>query len=227
MVKDPYLTLGISKTATQDQIKNAYRELAKKHHPDLNPGSKEAEQKFKDISSAYELIGDPEKRTKFDRGEIGEGSQGRQQRGPFYHQTQGDGRYTFSFGQGADDDLFEAIFGAARAGGRVRPEPATDTRFRREGLDLIYELAVPVTDAVFGAEARVPTPSGEVVMKIPPRSNSGTRLRLKGRGAVNPTTGRRGDEYVVLKVMLPDRIDSDFEAALKALQKRQRERGAA
>src|SRR3989338_3957050 len=99
-MKDPYQALGIAKTATQDEIKNAYRSIAKKNHPDLNPGNKEREAKFKDAAAAYERIGTPEARAKFDRGETDEafaGSQGR----PFYHETGGGGdRYSYSYGSG-------------------------------------------------------------------------------------------------------------------------------
>src|SRR6476620_10894398 len=103
-MKDPYQTLGITKSASQEEIKNAYRKLAKKYHPDLNPGNKEAERKFKEIGSAYELVGTPEARAKFDRGETEEkfwqGEQGRRPH-PFYYETQQGGpeggRYTHSF----------------------------------------------------------------------------------------------------------------------------------
>src|SRR4051794_30082972 len=99
-MNDPYQSLGISKQASQDEIKNAYRTLAKKYHPDLNPGNKEAEKKFKDIAQAYELLGTPEARAKFDRGETPEQMQDQQQQyqerarsgqyrsGPFYYNTQ-------------------------------------------------------------------------------------------------------------------------------------------
>src|SRR4051812_30099463 len=122
--RDPYQTLGISKTATQDEIKSAYRDLAKKHHPDLNPGSKDSERKFKEISRAYEWIGTPEGRSKFDRGEFEEAQPGtgssRQER-PFYYRTQQHGgstggRYTSSFGEEAErEDLFESLFGGGFA----------------------------------------------------------------------------------------------------------------
>src|SRR4051794_13777490 len=104
MAKDPYSTLGLKKSATQDEIKAAYRDLAKKLHPDLNPGNKEAERKFKDVNAAYELLGDPKRRLEYDRsGETPSGGAspggGSWQQRPFYSDTQGPqgGRYTETF----------------------------------------------------------------------------------------------------------------------------------
>ena len=132
-MKDPYQLLGLSKQATQDDIKNAYRALAKKYHPDLNPGNKEAEKKFKDIASAYELLSTPETRAKFDRGETPEQMQEQQQQqyqqqqerahsqgraGPFYYNTQQEGgRYSQSFGEDVGmEDIFENLFRQTRRG---------------------------------------------------------------------------------------------------------------
>ena len=101
MNRNPYKVLGVSKTASQEEIKDTYRKLAKKYHPDLNPGNKEAEKKFKELSEAYEFLDTPEKREKFDRGEFEESarpSSGGTHRGPFYYETQQDGgRYTSAF----------------------------------------------------------------------------------------------------------------------------------
>src|SRR5271157_3110473 len=96
MNRKPYEILGVTASSSQDEIKNAYRNLAKKYHPDLNPGNKDAEKKFKEIAGAYELIGTSENRVKFDRGDFDEEARGRTEtrskegRGPFYHQTQQD-----------------------------------------------------------------------------------------------------------------------------------------
>ncbi len=304
MALDPYKTLGVAKSATQDEIKSAYRELAKKFHPDLNPGNKEAERKFKDLSGAYELIGSPESRAKFDRGEseqVPPGWGGSRHQGPFYNQTQrpGEGgRYTHSFGEGMDEETLESIFGAfggfggAPGGGarrsrqrgpvpgedvslrmeidlrdavlgsekevtfpngkklsmripagiasgaklrfagqgsaspnqgppgdayvefQVRPDP----RFQNQGDDLILELPVSITEAVFGAEVKVPTLDGEVLLKIPRHSNTGKRLKLGGKGIYNRTAKKRGDLIVSLKIYLPDPNDPEFAAIEEALK---------
>src|SRR4051812_27600686 len=117
-LSDPYQVLGVSKSASQEEIKKAYRDLAKKFHPDLNPGSQEAERKFKGINDAYEKLGTPENRAKFDRGEFEQPQfdAGAGNRGPFYRRTQRPGpegseggRYTYSFGEGMDEDLFSSI----------------------------------------------------------------------------------------------------------------------
>jgi DnaJ-class molecular chaperone len=285
-IPDPYQALGVSKTASQDAIKNAYRNLAKKYHPDLNPGSKEAERKFKEVSAAYDQIGTPEARAKFDRGESSF-DQAPPRQGPFYRQAHD--RYTSSFGQEQDEDLFSSIFGNRRGGGAnmrfpgedalyrmevdlreatlggekeiylptgkklsVRIPPGVtdgtrlrfagqggpginggppgdayvelsvrpDERFRREGDDLVLELPISLSEAILGGEVRVPTLDREVMLKIPPHSNSGTRLRLQGKGTYNRVTKRRGDERVILKVMLPAESDAELEEALVKWQQR-------
>lgn len=299
MTMDPYQTLGVSRTASQDEIKNAYRGLAKKFHPDLNPGRKEAERKFKDVNAAYELIGKPDNRAKYDRGETEGGIQdgSTQRRGPFYYETQrpgattgaSSGRYTYSFGEDGDEDLFASIFGErgrARAqrqtrgedqlyqmeidlrdavtgaekeitlpgnkrlsvripagiteGTRLRfagqgdPAPAggeagdayveirirADERFKLERDQLVFESPVSVDIAVLGGELRVPTPEGVVMVRVPPRSNTGTRLRLPGKGLFNRATGRRGDELVVLKITIPESLYAPLEEALRAGQRK-------
>jgi DnaJ-class molecular chaperone len=298
MNQRPYEILGVSSTASQEEIKNAYRKLAKQFHPDLNPGNKAAEKRFKEISAAYELVGTPESRAKFDRGEYdeevrarpGEGRAGAE-RGPFYHQTQaGGGRYSFSFG-GIDEDILQSIFGRMGRGGegfaadqpgedelyrmeiefrdavlggekeitlpsgrriRVKIPAGVDTGarlrfagigspgrgkgppgdvyveldvrpshlFRRLGHDLELDLPISVSEALLGGEVRVPTVDGAILLKIPPAVSSGTRLRMAGKGVPQPG-GRRGDQYAVLKIMVPPEIDADFKQAVEAWSKRQ------
>lgn len=299
MNKKPYEILGVASSASQDEIKNAYRNLAKKLHPDLNPGNKEAEKKFKEINAAYELVGTPESRAKFDRGEFDEAQgpsdagRGRSRQGPFYHETQRDGgRYSQSFG-GMDDDLLRSIFGSmggrggegsgfsgdvpgqdtlyrmdvdfrdavlgaeheitlpsgkrlrvkiprgvdsgaklrfaglgAPGSGKAPPGDAyvelnvkPSALFRRDGRDLEVELPVSFAEAVLGAEVKVPTIDGSVLLKIKPGVSSGTRLRVAGKGV--PMGDKRGDQFVVIKIMVPAGVDADLKQAVESWSKRQ------
>ncbi len=214
-MKDPYGVLGVSKTAAQDEIRNAYRKLAKKYHPDLNPGNKAAEARFKEIQEAYDKIGEPEKRAKFDRGETEEQQQGpfRGRRGPYYYETQtGPGsRYAGSFSfedlfggggasEGFDEDLLRDLFGRARAGTR-RSSGA------RRGEDELYHMEVSFRDAVLGAERQITLPSGKrLEVKIPPGVDTGTRLRFAGQAMPPPGGGPAGDVYVELLVQPSSRF---------------------
>jgi DnaJ-class molecular chaperone len=281
MATDPYTTLGVKKDASQEDIQKAYRKLAKKLHPDLNPGNKKAEEQFKDVAAAYDLLGDADKRARFDRGEIDASGQERP-RQRYYRDFADDASQYSSDAGFADfgdaDDILSDIFGrqgrrgnfrmrgpdvhyqleldfldainggkkqitlpdgsmldvtiqpgtrkgtvlCLRGKGRpgagggppgdalveiaVRPHPV----FKRKGDDIHVELPLPLRDAVLGGKVTVPTPSGSVTMTVPKWSNSGTVLRLKGRG-VPRRDGKRGDEYVTLKVMLPEKPDPELE----------------
>lgn len=281
MASDPYTTLGVDRGATQDAIQKAYRKLAKKYHPDLNPGDRKAEERFKEISGAYDLLGDPEKRARYDRGEIDESGTERPRQRYYRDFADGGGPNPYTsdagFADFADtDDIISQIFGREGRGnirmrggdvhyrleldfleaingakktltlpdasvldvtippgthdgqilrlrgkGRtgsnggppgdalielsVRPHPL----FRREGDDIHIEHGIALRDAVLGGKVEVPTPSGSVTMTVPKWSNSGTRLRLKGRGV--PRRGGAGDEYVTLRIMLPERPDPELE----------------
>ena len=156
MITNPYEALGVSKQASQDDIKNAYRNLAKKYHPDLNPGNKGAEKKFKEINSANELLSNPEMKAKYDRGEIDESGQAssyesqnrNSQRGPYYHETQREGgRYSTSFGD-MNADFFESLFGGRQ-----------NQRAPKSGQDLIYKMEIEFTDAVLGKEKEIILPN--------------------------------------------------------------------
>lgn len=290
MASDPYETLGIKRDASHDAIRPAYRKLAKKLHPDLNPGDKQAEDRFKSITAAYDLLSDPEKRARFDRGEIdASGAERPQQRtyrdfqdadaGP--HAYGGTGAYA-DFG-----DIFGDLFSRRRAGGgdafrmrgsdaryhlavdfldavnggtrritlpdgatldvtippgtedgqilrlrgkggegvgggpagdaligiEVRPHPF----FTRNGHDIEVELPVSLAEAVLGGKLDVPTPTGPVRMSVPKGSNTGTRLRLKGKGVATPGGGH-GDEYVTLKIVLPEGGDEALEEFVRGWQ---------
>lgn len=277
-MRDPYEVLGVQRTATADEIKKAYRQLAKKLHPDLHPGNAKAATQFKDVSAAYDLLSDADKRARFDRGEI-DASGAEVRRRPFYRsyaESPGGAKYTG--GGGFDpDDLFSDLFsGGRRRGFKARgadvayemqvdfldaalgakrrlslPDgrtldvaippgsedgqqlrlkgqgtaglgggPAGDAYiqlhvashpyFKRDGHDVSVELPVTLVEAVRGAKVQVPTIDGPVTVTIPKSSNTGTILRLKGKGIAD-RQGTRGDQYVTLKVVLPEKPDEDLE----------------
>jgi DnaJ-class molecular chaperone len=281
LASDPYTVLGVKRDASQEDIQKAYRRLAKKLHPDLNPGNKKAEEQFKEVSAAYNLLGDATKRARFDRGEIDAGGQERPAQ-HFYRDFAEGGGHAYSSDAGfadfaGDEDIISEIFGRqarsnvrrrgsdvqyhlalgfldainggkqqltlpdrstldvnippgirngqvlrlrgkglpGRNGGpagdalieiEVRPHPV----FKRKGDDVHVEQPIPLADAVLGGKISVPTPAGPVTMTVPKWSNTGTVLRLKGKG-VPRSDGTRGDEYVALKVMLPDKPDPELE----------------
>lgn len=289
MRTDPYDILGVKRDATQKDIQSAFRKLAKKHHPDLNPGDQKAEALFKEISAANELLGDADKRRRFDRGEIdinGEERAPRYQRqhaGAGAGQSAGQADAAFfdhgfsdiggfedifaSFmsrrgdpqgprGRGADMhfsmeiDFLDAVNGktvpvAMPEGGsldvkippgtrdgqtlRLRGKgtpggasgPAGDALieirvrphrfFTRDGDDIRLDLPVSVREAVLGGKVRVPTPGGEVQLTLKPHSNTGSVLRLKGKGVRKPD-GNQGDLYVRLQIVLPEAPDADLTA---------------
>jgi DnaJ-class molecular chaperone len=286
---DPYEILGVSKTASDDEIKKAYRNLAKKYHPDLNPNNKEAEQKFKKISVAYGLIGTKEAREKFERGEIDEqAADARFRSGPFYHEFQDEGgRYT-NYYEGDNEDIFasffsgftgkggpidmpgqdhlykmeidlkDAVSGAEReillAGGKRlkvkipagieegaklrfkeqggpgigkgKPGDAYveisfrySKEFKKTGSDIGIEVPISLDEAVNGLKIKVPTIDGAVLLTIPPGANTGTKLRIKEKGLPRNQGKSRGDQIVVLKVVLPEKTDSEFNEFIKKWSK--------
>jgi DnaJ-class molecular chaperone len=276
-MRDPYQVLGVSKTASAEEIKKKYRQLAKKLHPDLNPGNAEAAAKFKDISAAYDLLSDAQKRARYDRGEIDASGAERPERQYYraYAESPEGAKYGNPF---EGDDLFSDLFGRARGGrefkirgtdvsyvlpvdfieaaagakkrvtmadGKVLdiniPAGTEDRQtlrlkgqgqpgfggaepgdayievhiqphafFTRKDNDVHLDLPVSLGEAVLGGKITVPTIDGDVSMTIPKNSNTGTTLRLKGRGIVDRKSKQRGDQYVKLKVVLPEGGDPDL-----------------
>lgn len=199
MAKDPYETLGVSRTATQDEIRTAFRNIAKKNHPDLNPGDNAAEERFKAANTANEILSDPERRAKFDRGEIDASGQERPERAFYrdYAQTDAGGRYNFQSGGFDPEDLGD-IFGdffasrGAAGGGGTRP---------RRGMDRQYRLDVPFLAAVNGSTERLTLPTGETVdVRIPPGIEDGQILRLRGKGEAGRNGGPDGDALIEVAV---------------------------
>jgi DnaJ-class molecular chaperone len=289
-VRNPYEVLGVAPTASASDIQKAYRKLAKKLHPDLNPGDKAAEEKFKEAAGAYDLLGDADKRKRFDNGEI-DATGAEQPQHRFYRDfaTADDGHpYTDSSGfadfMDADDalaellrrgeraranrrghdlhyrlpiDFADSISGASkrltlpdggtldvtippglvdgqvlRLRGKGAPGAGTggpgdalievevlpDPRFTREGDDISLEVPISLSEAVLGGRIRVPTPTGDVTMTVPKGSNTGTTLRLRGKGAPR-RGGGHGDELVKLKVVLPKTSDPELEAFISTWEK--------
>jgi DnaJ-class molecular chaperone len=295
MADDPYKVLGVAREASEDDIRKAYRKLAKAYHPDLHPGDSAAEERFKAVSAAYDLLGDADKRARFDRGEIDASGQERPEQQYYRHYADAGAGHPYHSTEGFADfadvgDVFADLFGHARQaggpggrGGTVRmrggdarygfevefldavngakqrislpdggaldltiPAGVRDGQvlrlkgkglpgigggppgdalvevhvrphklFRREGDDIHIELPITPAEAVRGAKIDVPTTSGSVTMTVPKGANSGTRLRLKGKGVGAGAAGKRGDQYVTLKIVLPDEPDDELAAFLE------------
>lgn len=196
MAEDPYKVLGVNKTASADEIRSAYRKLAKKHHPDLNPGNKAAEEAFKAVSGAYDLLSDAEKKGKYDRGEIDASGAEKPQAQSWRDYASGrpGERYAYSQAGGAGgnnadfEDIFTNIFNQRPRG------PA-------KGQDDRYNLDVEFLDAVSGSSQRLTLPNGQTLdVKIPPGSEDGDILRLRGKGEPGINNGPAGDALIELQV---------------------------
>jgi DnaJ-class molecular chaperone len=275
---DPYSILGVSKGADEKAIKSAYRKLAKELHPDKNKDNPKASERFSDVTRAYDLLSDAQKRGQYDRGEIDENGQPRGFAGGGYS-SGGPGGANFDFGSGGIDlgDIFDGLFGGgggARPGAGPRPQQApppkganiayehlvsfTDAatlapqrmtlrdgktvefklpkgvvagqqiripgrgqpgpggngdamvtlklgkhpHLTRDGDNIRIDLPISLKEAVGGGKVKVPTVDGAVMLTVPPRTNSGATLRIKGRGFTTKT-GERGDQLVTLMIHLP------------------------
>jgi DnaJ-class molecular chaperone len=204
-MRDPYEVLGVSKSASEAEIKKAFRSLAKKHHPDTHAGDATAQKKFQEISGAYEIVGDKEKRAKFDSGEIDASGNPRgfdphAQGGNPFGGGGGQRDYNFSWGQNGDtaqgfsaEDLFSDLLGGLGGrGGRQQP---------RQGQDFTVSTTVSFEEAARGGSRRVMLPNGEQIdVKIPPGLKDGQQIRLKGRGGAGRRGGPAGDVLMQVSV---------------------------
>ncbi len=190
-MRDPYSILGVAKTASADEIQRAYRKLAKSNHPDLNPGDKAAEERFKEITAAHELLGDPDRRARFDAGEIGaDGAERPEHR--FYRD--------FSARQAGAGGGFQGYSGF---------DEAVADLFRAEGRggmrgvrgDVRYTLTVTFLEAAAGAKKTVTMPDGRgLKVAIPAGVREGQTLRLKGQGRTGFPAGKAGDALVEIHI---------------------------
>lgn len=197
MSDDPYQALGVGKSASQDEIRKAYRKLAKDLHPDLNPGNLEAEERFKSVSSAYHLLNDSEQRARYDRGEIDASGAERPEQQFYrrYAESDAAGRYQSSAGYEDFSDLSD-LFGDVFA--RRRAQEGT---IRMRGRDALYHLEVDFLDAVNGAKRRITFPDGKTLdLSIPAGTRDGGTLRLKGKGGQGLGGGPPGDAMVEISV---------------------------
>ncbi|MWD29036.1 DnaJ domain-containing protein [Aquicoccus sp. SCR17] len=213
MSDDPYKTLGVAKTASQDEIKKAYRKLAKSLHPDLNPGDTAKQAEFQKVQAAYDLLGDAAQRRRFDAGEIDASGQERPER-QFYRQYAGadQGRYASDAGHGDFDDmsdLFSDLFGrrnreGARGGGGFGGFGGFGGGFGggdAPGADLRYALEVDFLDAALGGKKSLSLPDGNKIdLTIPRGLRDGQTLRLRGKGQPGHGRGKAGDALVTISV---------------------------
>lgn len=208
MAQDYYSILGVTKSATAEEIKKSFRKMAVKYHPDKNPGNKDAEEKFKEINRAYEVLSDPEKRKKYDKyGENWErveqsgytGEQGRQS--PF---SSGEGEQSFFFegdpsyfGQGGDfSDVFENYF---RKQGGGRRKSSGNARYR--GSDLQAEITIPLEEAYHGAPKTFAVNKENIRIRLKPGVYDGQVIKLAGKGNPGMNGGPAGDLFIAIHVL--------------------------
>ena len=207
--QDYYKLLGVQRGASQKDIKQAYRKLARQYHPDVNPGDESAQEKFKQINEAYEVLSDPEKRQKYDT----LGAEWRR-----YQQTGGRGGFDWSQyagrqGQPADfggdfSDFFESIFGGL-GGQRGRPRGYTATTPQQRGRDVESPVDVTLREAMTGSKRIVTVDGDRLEVTIPAGVRSGSKIRMSGQGGRGAGGGPRGDLYLIANVLEDPRFERD------------------
>jgi DnaJ-class molecular chaperone len=199
MSVDPSEALGVARTASQDEVRTAYKKIAKTSHPDLNPGDPEAAARFKAASAAHDLLKDPEKRGRFDRGEIDASGHERPER-RFYREYAEGPEATYHTSRGYEDfgsysDVFSDLFGRRARGGAGREG------MQMRGADAHYTLEVGFLEAARGATRRITLPGGDVLdVKIPEGLADGQTIRLRGKGGAGLGGGPAGDALVTVSV---------------------------
>jgi len=200
VVEDPYTTLGVARDASQAEVRRAYRKLAKQHHPDLNPGNAKAVERFKTLSAANEILSDPKKRARFDRGEIDTAGQERPPRSSYRDHAGGDagrrygqsGPQTEGWNAADFDDMFGSIFNEQRRHGSTTPMRGRDER---------YALTAAFLDAVNGTVRRLTLPDGRTLdVKIPAGAADGQVLRLRGQAGPGHNGAPAGDVMIEIQV---------------------------
>lgn len=213
--KDYYDILGVSKNATEEEIKKAYRRLANKYHPDKNPGDKSAEEKFKEINEAKEVLTDPEKRKLYDQ--FGKdwkhyknaGAQGDFDWSKYTGQPGGGRTYYYSsgdfgdvedlFGGGGFSDFFEMLFGN-RGGTRTRTGRTRTQRTGFRGQDYTAELNITLEEAYHGTTRQITVDGQNIKLNIKPGVRDGQKLKLSGKGGAGANGGAKGDLYITIRV---------------------------
>ena len=200
MSDDPYAALGLTKTATEAEIKKAYKRIARESHPDLNPGDPKAEARFKAASSAHDLLKDPERRARFDRGEIDAQGHDKPER-RFYREYAEGPEATYHTSRGFEDidmsDVFSDLFGRRAKGGGG----GGGGGFSARGQDQHFTLEISFLDAVYGATQRLSLPGGgPLEVTIPQGVQDGQTIRLRGKGAPGFGEGPPGDALVTITV---------------------------
>jgi DnaJ-class molecular chaperone len=199
-MKDPYEVLGVEKTASEAAIRAAYRKLAKRHHPDLNPGKPEAAERFKEINAANDILSDTEKRARYDRGEIDAAGNEVPPERPFYRDF-GDAPGSEKYHANVNPEDLESIFAHAFGRGGARSGATGGRRFNARGPDAHYTLTVGFLDAANGTTRRITLPEGRTLdVRIPAGVRDGHILRLKGQGMPGLGDGPSGDALVEIAV---------------------------